>query len=561
MAGLQSGIDPASEEAESAAESEPHSLESLGRGSILSLAGQLALVASTFGSRVFLVRYIQPLYGDIAVGLSLLSIITNIAGLGLGNAVARQLAHTRDLKVRWTLVYRSLSIGVPAAVLSAAVLILFAPDLGVWFHNSALPQVMDFLAVYMAITLISSLICAFFQGNEDALPNTLFNQIINPALLVIGLVVLLPRSHSLLAAMEAYVLSASITLVGLVVYTLSKRGYPWRRAVAILPPKADEGAAATWKGLLVFALPLAVIGVAAAADTTAGTLVLGVLDPINLAGAFYSVLPLANLVGLAITAVAFIMLPVSSRLHREGDLKELASSYATLTKWVVLASLPFFLVFFFLPSASLTFVYGSGFLSAPGYADTPLLLQITVLGGILTTLAGPASSVLIGLGRLHQLLIYTAASAVADLVISLALIPSLGPVGAAVAYTCATVLLPVLCVADIYLQAKIHPFVPALLKPTVTVLVPASALLLLLTGPFHWHPGALELVGLFFFFVIAYVGAVLATGALEWEDAHLLGVVEEFLGFPLTFVRRLGRRFLPPWETSPAAPSAMPPRE
>jgi O-antigen/teichoic acid export membrane protein len=536
---------PLLSKAPSAPAEELHPLKSLGRGSLITLIGQLVTIAALFGVRVLLVRLLSStLYGDLSVGISLTTILASLCALGIPNAAARQLAHTVNPEERRKLVVLALGIVVPSAILSGIALFFAAPLFGdLYGGNSSVTLVVRFMAINMTFVILYGLLGAFFQGNENAFPNALFSQILNPILVVGLLIVLLPRSPTLTTVVTAYIVAGAVTLASLTAYTLSSHGYPWRRAGSV---EVLRGAAPTLTrgGLLLFAAPLAVVAIAAAADGQVDTLVLGIFRSASVVGAYNSVLPLARLVALVVTGLAYIMLPVAARLHRLNDMPELRRSYATITKWVVVVTLPFFLTFFFIPGPTLSLVYGSGFLSQNGYGLTPELLQITCLGGIGATLMGPSPSVLIGVGRFRYLLIYTVASAVADTGLAIALCPFWGSIGAAIANAVATAMLPALCTLDAYRSTGVHPFSPEMAKPALASGVPAAIILAILYGPLGWRPGDAGLVLVFLLLLAISFGAVAATRSVEMEDGHLLEVAEEYLGRPLPALRRLGRRFL-----------------
>ncbi len=532
---------------------ERHPLASLGHGSVVTLIGQVVMVGALFGTRVLLVTSLNAqFYGDLALGLAITGLLSSLGSLGLPSAVARQLAHTTDVSERWRIVVHSLMLTIPAATLTGAIVFVAAPELALWFQGT--PVVYQFLAVNLSLGLISGVVTSFFQGNEDAFPNMLFNQILNPVLTIGFLMLLLARAASIESALLAYVVAGMLTLVGATAYTVSPFGFPWKRGELASKGQSLDPKASTLLALLAFSLPLMLVGLSTAAVGTVDTIVLGALRGPAPVAAYNAVLPLARLVALAVTALGYIMLPVAARLHRLGDMPELGRSYATITKWVMLISLPFFLLFFLLPAASLTFVYRAGFLATPGYGSAPLLLQVTCLGSFAFTIAGPSTAVLIGLGKLRLLVVNTFVSAGADAGLSLALVPFWGSLGAAVAFAIATALLPILCTIQIYLLTGIHPFSGPRLRPLVVVTAPTVVVLGLLTWWAHWVPSNLELVGLFFVLFAAYLFAVLLTRSLEAGDHHLLRVVEGYLGRELTFVRRFGRRFVPTPEDAPAAP-------
>jgi O-antigen/teichoic acid export membrane protein len=226
---------------------------------------------------------------------------------------------------------------------------------------------------------------------------------------------------------------------------------------------------------------------------------------------------------------------VASRFLRQKDPRSVVLTYTTVTKWMILISLPLFLLFFFLPSASLSFVYTSkySFVIAP--------LQIAVLGAFVTTLLGPSNIAQVAYGQ-TQLLMYNAVAAgVTDLVLSFWLAPHLGYVGAAVAWASANALYAALSLAELSILSGVHPFRRHFVVPLLATGLPVGVLL----GVFH--PGlpmfALPVVGLGI--AALFVVLVLVTRSIDDGDRLLLEAVERILGRPLPFLRRLGRYGLP----------------
>jgi stage V sporulation protein B len=522
-----------------------HSLQSLGHGSLLALIGQVFLVGALFGVRILLVTRLSPEdWNAVALTLALVGFIGAVGTLGLPQAVARQLAHTVATRDRKRLVVNSILLTLPAAAVAGGALFLLASPLASALSDPSLTPVLEFFAGYLALGTVSGLLASFFQGNEDVLPNTLFNQVLSPGLALVFLFSFLEEGLGLTGALLAYLLSALVTLAGLTLYTLSRRGRPWERPMDPLRALSVDYETNTAGSLLLFALPLGLVAVAAATVGTADTIVLGVLSPSHtqVVGPYNAVLPMARLVALGGASLGYIMLPVASHLHRVGDMEELRRSYTTITKWILLITLPFFLLFFLLPGPSLYFVYGSA-LNAPGYGNATILLQITALGSFVATIMGPSPSVLIGLGRLRLLLYDTVASALTDVLLSVALVPFLGSEGAAIAFASATALLPILCVVQTHLLEGIHPFHGVLARPLVALSLPVAAVFLLAVDR-GWEPSGWWLPGLFGLLFLGYLLAIPATRSMEMEDGQLLSVVEAYLGRPLPFLRRLGRYFV-----------------
>jgi O-antigen/teichoic acid export membrane protein len=562
---------------------EPHSLESLGRGSGLALLGQVFFVAALFGSRVLLVRNLSgAAFGTFALGLALTNLLIAIVGMGMPSGVARQLAHDASERKRRSFESASLLITVPVAGATALALFFGAPALADWLGDPLLSQAFPFFAVYLVAATFLNLVPAFFQGREDLLPNALFNQILNPVL-GLGFLVLfvsgmrvrlpfiasvgfgpiaLPGTDGLGGALFAYTLGAVGALAALVVYAGLRRrageAAVQQSAVEIRAPPLKVSAFRGARSLLRFSLPLSLVLLASIAPGSIDTVVLGRFESSVVVGMYNAVLPLARLVLLGSVSLSAIMLPVSTRLLRGGDAEELRRSYATSTKWIVLASLPFFVLFFAFPVSSLDLVYGSA-AAAPAYASAALVLRVMSLGTFLLTILGPATSVLIGLGRLRLVMINMGLGAAIDLVGSLVLVPPYGAVGAAVAFSAAVLTPAVLSVAQTRSLVRVDPFRWTLAKPLLAVLAPTAVVFTLSEALWRWSPTPMYLVALFFVVLVLYLGAIVLTGSLEPEDTHLLGVLEKRLGRPMRTLRRIARRFLPELQVGSAAVESGPP--
>ncbi|MGC2035367.1 MAG: oligosaccharide flippase family protein [Thermoplasmata archaeon] len=537
-----------------AADGGPHSLESLGRGSLLSFVGQFLNLAILFGMRVELVHFLSvQQFGVLILGVSLFYILIAVLNLGVPTAVTRQIAHTRDPAERRAVMRVSVWLMLLMALLVPLVLI---PTAGFWAglaHNGQFVPVLQLLSIYLSVTLFIYLLAAFFQGHEDMLPNMLFMQFLGPLLTLGFLAAFFVLGLGLNGAVLSYVLGGSLALGLLAIYTLRRRrelldgpGGRW--------PGEDPISRGNARALLAFSLPLALVGLATAAPGNADTLVVGVLQPVQVAGSYNAALALGRLVGLGITSLAFIMLPVAARLHARGDMVELRRSYATITKWILLLSVPFFILFLFFPFEALTFLYGSK-VSSPAYAQAATVLIIVSLGGLIASLLGPAVAVLTAMGRLAPLVRATVISATVDVGGSFLLVPIWGPVGAAVAFAAATTILPAICLIEINTRAVVHPFTLALAKPLLAVALVFGILFGSLKLALHYSPSFFAVPVLFLAVAGGYLVAVPATRSIEAEDGHLLTVVEGYLGRRLYALRALGKHFV---RSSPADTGPLP---
>ncbi len=500
-------------------------LSSITRGTLLMLLGTLGLVGFTFVSRVILVRAMSvAAWGTFSLGLTIVSLATAVAVLGFPQAVARNLAFVTDPAERRAVIRNSFLFVLPSAVAGSVFLFVLGGVVASVYHDAQLGLTLEYFSAVVGLGVAATLIAAIFQGFEDAWPNAVFVQLLNPLLFIVFLVaalVVLPASERYAGALGTYVLSDVAILVPLLVYM-------HRRLGKLLPPGPVRPHTAV--RLLSFALPLLVVGVLSSVSGSADTLILGIIHRGEV-GLYTATLSLARLLGLGLSSLGYIFLPVAARFLGRRDQASLRLTYATATKWTLLVSLPLFLVFFFFPSQSLDFVFGSA------YSANVLPLRIVVTGGLLASLFGPASAAQIAFGQTRLVLYNTLLAAAADVGLSFVLIPSHGQVGAAVAWSVSTVSYPLLSTAELAWLEGLHPFERHYLVPLGVTLIPVALLFgLLPLGVADWELPAIT-IGL----AVLYVVVVLVSRSVDTGDLLMLEVVEQFLGRPLRFLRRVGR--------------------
>ncbi len=500
-------------------------LSSVTKGTLFLLVSTLLLVALTFVSRVVLVRSISPAdWSAFSFGLTLAGVLAAIGSLGLPSAVARSLPYAATDDERRTIVWGTLWIGSGAALGSSLLLFVFAQPIGQALGSPAITLGLQYFPIAVGSGILASLIASIFQGYEDVTPNALFVQIVNPTLFVAFLAVAVvapPFGIDYQESLLAYALANLVTL-GLLVLYLVRR----------LPQRLPRGprSPTALPRFLRFAAPLFIVGVMGTVTGSADTLVLGVFHPLEV-GTYTASLTLARLLPIGIAAAAYIFLPVASRFLRLNQPRSIGVIYVTVTKWMILVSLPLFVIFFFLPSSSLGFVYGSD------YTGIVVPLQIAVVGAFATTLLGPASTAQVAFGQTQLLAINAVVAGVADVTVALALVPTYGYVGAAIAWVVATLTYAALSIAELAAFTGIHAFHGHFVVPVVATALPVGAVL------WYFHPTlplwSLPAVGLGI--ALLFVVLVLATRSIDDGDRLLLEAVEQLFGRPFPLFRRLGR--------------------
>lgn len=495
----------------------------IGRGTLILVGSTLAFFAFNLGARVVAARVLSiGAWGEFNLGVSFTAFLSVVILLGLNNAVARALVRERDPGAQRAVVRWSLGVSAALSVAASVATFLLAGPLAALFHEPALQPVFELLAAAVGLGAITPMFAAIFQGFQDMVPNALFNQVLNPAVFLVAVLGLLLLHWGLAGALVAYLLSNVAAFVGSLLYYA-------RRIHRHLPP-ASSGPGRPAPELWRSSIALWGIGSLAFVTAYADTLLLGAYRPPDAVGYYSTAMALARTLLLAGAALTFLFLPLATRLAREGEIGLLRRSYTVAARWVLIVSVPLFLLFVFLPVPSVVALFG------PKYLPSATALQVLSVTGFASCVIGPSNACLAGLGRDRVQLLSAGFSGATNVALSFALIPAYGVFGAAVAWGVARALYPATCLLVLYKDYGIHPFRPVFWRPL--------ALTLAVTGPtflaLRWMVHATWVVyPLFFVGLGVFVASLLLTRSVLPDDLVLVRVAERVLGVRLARLRTL----------------------
>jgi O-antigen/teichoic acid export membrane protein len=506
----------------------------LGGGSLVMMASTLAFFVLTFVGYVIAAR-ILPVsgWGEFILGVSFTSFLSVVIILGLNSAVARCLVLEHDASGRLAIVRWSLWVSGVASIAASVATFVFAAPLANLFHQPALTPVFELLAASVGLGAITPMFCAVFQGFQDMLPNALYNQVLNPAVFVVLVVGLFAFGWRLDGALVAYLVADILGFVASVAYYL--------RHIEAHLPAGTRAAPRPPRVLWTSAVALWGVGSLAFITAYADTLLLGAFRTATSVGYYSTAIALARTLLLAVAALTFVFLPLSARLARHNDFARLRSSYTVSVRWIVIVSLPLFLLFALLPSESIVAIFGVKYLPAT------TALQVLSITAFASSVVGPSNAYLAGLARDRAQLLTTGFSAAVNVGLSVTLIPVYGLLGAALAWGIARALYPALSLGILARDYQIHPFRPALVRPvalTLALTVPTFLAVRFLL-PIAWlvYP-------LFFFALGAFLLSLVVTRSFLPDDLAFVSASERLLRTDLPRIRALVTARLDPAPTA-----------
>jgi O-antigen/teichoic acid export membrane protein len=182
------------------------------------------------------------------------------------------------------------------------------------------------------------------------------------------------------------------------------------------------------KRLWSYAWARAVSQIVDLVNSSLGTIILGALAGAAAAGHFATAFRVVVAGQLAFQAVQLLLAPSLAALLATHQVRDADETFASGASLIVLAAWPIFLVCLILPDAVLS-VFGGTFAEAAG------TLQVLALSGLLLAVVGTQGSVILMSGRSSYALLATSAALAVNLVVTFALVNTLGPVAAALGWT------------------------------------------------------------------------------------------------------------------------------
>jgi O-antigen/teichoic acid export membrane protein len=499
----------------------------LSAGNISKLASSATLVAlgallysmSNLIERVVIARFLSvEAYGQVAIGLSVMTLGVTVALLGFGQGVPRYMSRfddEADVRGAWL---TGLGVAAGASLLIAGALALAVDPLSSLLVSDAPnPDLLRLFILAVPFVTVLRIGVGGIRGMENTRYRTYAQDLTFPGARLGLIVALLVAGVGVYAAGIAYVVAAAVA--ALLAHILLDRLFP------LVGPVRFHTAE-----MLTFSIPLVGSAVVRTLLTRVDTLMIGALRTTVEVGLYSAAFPLATGLQLFLGSFGFMYLPMASRLDASGDLSELNRMYRLTTKWVFTLTFPVFVLLAVFPGDVLGTVFG------PEYVGAASVLTVLTVGFIIEAAAGRNAETLLALGLSRFTLAVNLVAFVGNIVINVLLIPRYGIMGAAVASAAAFTIRNVLVYVVLSRQFGITPFstysTRTFLVLPLTLLAPAVAL----SWAGDFSLAGLAVIGLAL--AAATVVVVSVTGCLQAEDRILVDLVEGKLGRELPFIRR-----------------------
>jgi O-antigen/teichoic acid export membrane protein len=493
--------------------------------SALLSSSTLMLFAGSLGSfsklieQVIMGRMLSPAaYGVVSVGITLMTLCVTVALVGFGQGIPRFMARFDTLQDERGAWFTGATIAGGCTAVLTFVLFINGELLNALLLGGARPE--RLLVLFIATVPFAAgleVAVAGIRGRENTIYRMCARDLVYNGLRIGLLVVLLLTGAGILAAGYAYLLSA-IVAAGLA-YALFNRLLP------IIGPVNLHT-----REMMYFSMPLMISSMVSALLARTDMLMLSYYLPSTAVGVYNAAYPLSRGLPVIISSFEFLYLPLVSRLDADGHSGEVDRMYKLTAKWVYIVVFPVFLCLVVYPDDLLTIVFGAE------YAHGAPALAILSVGLLMSGAYGRCQDTLSAFGFTTYILVVNVAAAAFNIGLNIALIPTYGITGAAVASAISLVSLNGLALAVLWRKSGITPFsswtirtfvlLPFVFLPPALLLSRVMSLTLLTLGPFLLTTGVLS------------VGLLAVTGCLQPADEIPIALIENRLGTRVPLIRR-----------------------
>jgi len=367
-------------------------------------------------------------FGDFTFVLAVVAFLALPTKAGLPDLLVREVAKYQ-LSQSWGLIKGILKLANAFVLLYTLIVMIGAVAFVGWYwsgEESSRAAALLWALCLLPLIAFEGVRSGALRGFRWVVSSAVSEQLVKPLVLVLclGVSVLVGAKISPITAVHFNILAGLVALV-VGVFFLYK-------AVPVeVRDSGTEYAARSWAGSLA---PLALFAGLQMLDSQISILLLGALATSEDVALFRIAVTGAGLVVFGLMAVNMALAPQVSRLYNSGEFERLQKVITLSTRLVAVISFPVALVFILWGEALIAIVFGDE------YRKAGLALSILCVGQIVNSAAGSVGLVLNMTGHDRKTLPAVLAAVIANIVISIVLIPGYGYVGAAIGYSASLVI-------------------------------------------------------------------------------------------------------------------------
>lgn len=495
------------------------SLGSLAKSAGLMMAGSLFGRSLGLLGETLIVRQLQPeLYGQIALAYSIVTMLGNVALLGVHEGVTRLTSAEDSGPERMEIILAGTITATLSGGVGIVLLIVFSGSIAQFASNPGLTKYLVLVAPYLLLFPLSRIVISVLRAQKRTavavLTRALIARLLPLGLLAIAIILGLQAS---IAAIYWLSVPLVIILVGGILMLKESNISNFRS------PRFGS-----FTNLWQFSWPLAMSSVVFLLLSQLDVLMIGYFLESKDVGYYRAIQPLRQSATIFLGSFSFLFLPIATQYYENGKLDGMDHLFTSVTKWAVVLTLPIVLVFVFLSDEVVTILYGTA------YREAALPLAILSGGLFMRALVGPNGDVVKAIDETRIELYAGVLGIIANFTLNIALIARYGIAGAAIATVCGYAVYNGIELGLIYKRTGISPF-------SINIAKPIAMTLAIIWVVHWWISFDPNIYNVFLFGVFSAVVtplSVIFTKSVEETDLMLINKLEDRTGRTFKTVNR-----------------------
>jgi O-antigen/teichoic acid export membrane protein len=397
------------------------------RGSSLLFVGRLLSLLLNMATQVLIVRLLTKSdFGAFAYGLALIPAARTLVSLGHHQALTRFLSlyeEERAYNKLFGAIVMEIGTIVSAGLFLLVGLFAFKNFLaGTAVNNEEAVMVVLVLILLAPIEALERVFEAIFAVFSR--PRAVFfrRYILTPGLRLLFVALLLAFGGSVTVLAAGYVAAGAF---GIVTYALLAVQFFRRRG--LLQHFHLRSLAMPFREIFGFAFPLLSTELVYISMVTGSVVLLGYFAGAVEVATYRAVYPTARLNQLVFWTFMLLFVPLATRMFARGDREGMRNAYWQTAVWLAVFSFPIFILTVPLAEPTTVTLFGER------YRDSAIVLALVSFGFYVNAALGYNALTLQTYGKLRYVVTVNVVAGVANVVLSLLLIPPYGAVGVAVA--------------------------------------------------------------------------------------------------------------------------------
>lgn len=476
-------------------------LNIIAKGAGVLLIGTIIGKILAFLYRILLSRLGTETYGELSLALSLISILSIVAILGLDTGVLRYVSlfqkEGKKEKVKGTILFSAKYILLLSTVFAVLLFLLSDWINNTFFQTESLGIILKVIAIALPFESLKSVwtnSLKAFQKIEYDIYARIIGEILIRIILTVFFIYL---GLGILGASIAYAISIILSCILLFIFVETKAFSLMQKGVKSIAQR---------KEILLYSLPLVFNNITIIIINAADSLMLGFFYNASLVGIYNVAIPIAKLILIIPTALLALYLPIITLVQENKA--EFEKVYYTITKWIFIINILSLAWLIFYSKELITRFFTSAYIGA----EIPLI--ILAIGYVINSCIYTSRDILLVYTKTKVIFTATVISCITNILLNFFLIPLYGMIGAAIATAASLTLLSVILFFQAKQVTKINPFKPKLFIIACLIFI-AAGITKLFTTVMEFHSLSIDI--LLSIILITMLTLVFLTLTKRWE--------------------------------------------